>query len=88
MGVLQSCQSINSFLYTCHQGGARDAHACMHAYMQVVILVGDFSYADNYAEDGSSSPRLVPTTFPPRWDAWGRLIQPLASQVGSTQVRI
>lgn len=53
------------------------AHVCM----QVVMLVGDLSYADDYAEDGSRGPRLAPVTYPPRWDTWGRLVQPLASRV-------
>lgn len=47
----------------------------------VVVLTGDFSYADDYAEDGSHGPRFTPTTYPPRWDAWGRLMQPLTSSV-------
>lgn len=47
----------------------------------VVVLVGDLSYSDNYAEDGSRDLRTVATTYPPRWDAWGRFMQPLAAQV-------
>ncbi len=53
--------------------------------LQVAILVGDLTYADNYHVDGRQ--RLLPPTTPyqetfqPRWDAWGRFTEPLAAKV-------
>ncbi|KAK9805338.1 hypothetical protein WJX73_003577 [Symbiochloris irregularis] len=47
----------------------------------VVMLVGDFSYADDYTPDGRRVWEQVPQAYPPRWDTWGRLMQPLTSQV-------
>jgi hypothetical protein len=53
--------------------------------LQVVILVGDLTYADNYHVNGSVRvlPPMTPyqETYQPRWDAWGRFIEPLAAQV-------
>ena len=51
--------------------------------LQLVILVGDLSYSDTYAENGrhlAEDPRTVPTTYEPRWDTWGRFVQPLAAK--------
>ena len=51
--------------------------------LQLVILVGDLSYSDTYAENGkhlAEDPRVVPTTYEPRWDTWGRFVQPLAAK--------
>ena len=48
---------------------------------QVVVLVGDLSYADQHAEDGGRGYRSPQVSHPPRWDAWGRFMQPLAAQV-------
>ena len=45
------------------------------------MLVGDLTYADQYTEHGTRELRTVETSYPPRWDAWGRLMQPLAAQV-------
>ena len=48
---------------------------------QVVVLVGDLSYADQYTEHGTRELREAETSYPPRWDAWGRFMQPLAAHV-------
>jgi hypothetical protein len=54
--------------------------------MQVVILVGDLTYADNWRPDGTLRPPDAPPlpyqeTFQPKWDAWGRFTEQLAAQV-------
>ena len=54
--------------------------------LQVVILVGDLTYADNYFTNGTlrppgTLPKAYQETYQPRWDAWGRFVEPLASQV-------
>ena len=58
---------------------------------QVVLLVGDLTYADNYFTNGTLRPPMTPPkayqeTFQPRWDAWGRFVEPLASQVIASSV--
>ncbi|EIE18216.1 Metallo-dependent phosphatase [Coccomyxa subellipsoidea C-169] len=48
----------------------------------VVLLVGDLTYADNYFTNGTLRPPMTPPkayqeTYQPRWDAWGRFVEPL-----------
>lgn len=51
--------------------------------------MGDLAYADNYFTNGTLRPMTPPKTPPkkyqetyqPRWDTWGRFVEPLASQV-------
>ena len=52
---------------------------------QVVLLVGDLTYSDSYHTNGALRFPEPPTTtyletYQPRWDAWGRMLAPLASQ--------
>lgn len=52
---------------------------------QVVLLVGDLTYSDAYHTNGVLRHPDPPTTpyqetYQPRWDAWGRLMAPLASK--------
>lgn len=52
---------------------------------QVVLLVGDLTYSDAYHSNGVLRHPDPPTTpyqetYQPRWDAWGRLMAPLASK--------
>ncbi|WCJ33191.1 purple acid phosphatase 15 [Euphorbia peplus] len=55
----------------------------------LVILVGGFSYADTYLTNGtecgcyscSSSQTAISETYQPRWDYWGRFMQPLLANV-------
>ena len=52
---------------------------------QVVLLVGDLTYSDAYHSNGVLRHPHPPTTpfqetYQPRWDAWGRLMAPLASE--------
>ena len=60
-------------------------HRCC-ACTQVVLLVGDMAYADNYSPDGTLRPPGAPATsywqptYQPRWDSWARFVQPLASK--------
>ncbi|XP_065862811.1 purple acid phosphatase 15-like [Euphorbia lathyris] len=60
----------------------------------LVILVGGFSYADTYLTNGtasacySCSPLQTPIceTYQPRWDYWGRFMQPLLANVPTMMV--
>ncbi|XP_050239049.1 purple acid phosphatase 15-like isoform X1 [Quercus robur] len=55
----------------------------------LVLLVGDVSYADLYLTNGtgsdcyscSFSQTPIHETYQPRWDYWGRYMQPLVSKV-------
>lgn len=52
---------------------------------QAVLLVGDLTYSDSYHTSGILRHPDPPTTpyqetYQPRWDAWGRMMAPLASQ--------
>ena len=62
-------------------------HSCdaVPAAVQVVLLVGDLTYSDSYHTNGALRFPEPPTTtyletYQPRWDAWGRMLAPLASQ--------
>lgn len=49
----------------------------------VSLLIGDFTYADNYLVDGTITPEDFEgpdTTYQPRWDGFFRFIQPLWSK--------
>ncbi len=53
--------------------------------VQAVLLVGDLTYSDSYHTNGILRHPDPPTTpyqetYQPRWDAWGRMMAPLASQ--------
>lgn len=49
--------------------------------------MGDLTYADNYYPNGTvrtlRSQKPYQETYQPRWDAWGRFVEPLTSQVAS-----
>lgn len=55
----------------------------------LVMLVGDLTYADDHLLNDSSTIDLNPgswwegpsVTYQPRWDTWGRFMEPLASRV-------
>ncbi|KAK9839253.1 hypothetical protein WJX81_004396 [Elliptochloris bilobata] len=48
----------------------------------IVILVGDYSYADNYQPNGQRRRYdQPPSSYHPRWDSWGRFVEPLVSRV-------
>eukprot|EP00253_Pinus_taeda_P027647 PITA_27647 len=56
----------------------------------MVLMVGDMSYANNYITTGDKSFACFKCAFPngpfyqsyqPRWDAWGRYMEPLVSRV-------
>jgi hypothetical protein len=48
----------------------------------MILMVGDMSYATNYNTTGFSHPHApVHQTYQPRWDAWGRFMEPLVSHV-------
>ena len=58
--------------------------------MQAVLLVGDLTYSDAYHTNGILRHPDPPTTpyqetYQPRWDAWGRMMAPLASQASQNQ---
>lgn len=51
----------------------------------IAFLVGDVCYADNYLSNGTVRANFPGYSFPfqtyqPRWDTFGRLLEPLASQ--------
>ncbi|KAJ0034455.1 hypothetical protein Pint_25429 [Pistacia integerrima] len=49
----------------------------------LLLLIGDLSYADLYFTNGTNSFLQNPfrETYQPRWDYWGRFMQPLVSNV-------
>eukprot|EP00253_Pinus_taeda_P014559 PITA_14559 len=56
----------------------------------MVLMVGDMSYTTNYITIGDKSAACFKCAFPngpfyqtyqPRWDAWGRFMEPLVSRV-------
>ncbi|KAJ4723018.1 Purple acid phosphatase [Melia azedarach] len=55
----------------------------------LLLLIGDLSYADLYLTNGTESnccscqslETPIQETYQPRWDYWGRYMQPLASNV-------
>jgi hypothetical protein len=46
----------------------------------VVIMLGDLSYTDNYFANGTFNTNTT-SSYQPRWDDWGRLVDPLVSTV-------
>ncbi|KAK2079134.1 hypothetical protein QBZ16_002825 [Prototheca wickerhamii] len=55
---------------------------------QVILHVGDLSYADDYLTNGTVWPPVYngttthpAATFQPRWDSWQQLVQPLLSKI-------
>ncbi|MEW5302572.1 MAG: hypothetical protein WDW36_005342 [Sanguina aurantia] len=53
----------------------------------VVLLIGDISYADHYSANGVGVPGFsAMSTYQPAWDTQGRLMQPLLSQFPHLQV--
>lgn len=64
---------------------ALKAHKECVCAVQAVLLVGDLTYSDSYHTNGILRHPDPPTTpyqetYQPRWDAWGRMMAPLASQ--------
>jgi hypothetical protein len=68
----------------------------METPIDALSLIGDFTYADNYGADGCMyynfmGAQLCPFSFPegdvgeqtyqPRWDTFGRLMQPIMSKI-------
>nr|XP_011462666.1 PREDICTED: purple acid phosphatase 15-like [Fragaria vesca subsp. vesca] len=47
----------------------------------LLLLVGDVSYANLYFTNGTAEGCFHEQTYQPRWDYWGRYIQPLVSKV-------
>ncbi|RID49711.1 hypothetical protein BRARA_H00491 [Brassica rapa] len=56
----------------------------------LVVIVGDFTYANQYRTTGGKGASCFSCSFPdapiretyqPRWDAWGRFMEPLTSKV-------
>ncbi|GAU28657.1 hypothetical protein TSUD_159390 [Trifolium subterraneum] len=47
----------------------------------LILLVGDLSYADTYFTNGTASNTPIHESYQPRWDYWGRYMQPLISSV-------
>ncbi|KAF3335791.1 purple acid phosphatase 23 isoform X1 [Carex littledalei] len=61
-----------------------------HNNPAMILFVGDLVYADQYATTGGNGTSCFSCTFPdapiretyqPRWDAWGRFMEPLTSKV-------
>ena len=88
---MQYCEEISAhsgtiirLIKACMRPSARFG-ACINP--QVVLLVGDMAYADNYWPNGTVRPPATNLTtywhptYPPRWDSWHRFVQPLASKV-------
>ncbi|KAL4432463.1 hypothetical protein ABPG77_001762 [Micractinium sp. CCAP 211/92] len=51
---------------------------------QLVWLIGDVCYADQFLSNGTHTPKGYPTdyhTYQPIWDAFGRLLEPLSSSI-------
>lgn len=62
----------------------------VHNDPSMILLVGDMSYASNYISTGDKSAACFECAFPdapfyesyqPRWDEWGRFMEPLVSRV-------
>eukprot|EP00878_Enallax_costatus_P047102 GHUV01057496.1.p1 GENE.GHUV01057496.1~~GHUV01057496.1.p1 ORF type:complete len:373 (+),score=76.41 GHUV01057496.1:799-1917(+) len=48
---------------------------------ELVLLVGDFTYADEWLTLETRLPDGLKYTYQPKWDTWSRLFQPLLSHV-------
>ncbi|GLT97777.1 hypothetical protein SLE2022_153260 [Rubroshorea leprosula] len=64
-------------------------HHLMANHPDLVLLIGDATYADLYLTNGigadcyscSFANTLIRATYQPRWDYWGRFMEPLVSRV-------
>lgn len=49
--------------------------------LDLVFLIGDFTYADHYTASGIPGTGPSNTTYQPRWDTWARMWEPILSHV-------